>query len=61
MTGIQGFLAGYRTYILIVVGTIDQVGVQLGYWSENNFRAIAEAALGLAFLRSAVAASGPVK
>lgn len=56
---ISGWLRGKKTYIMILVGALDQVGVLYGYWEASHLREIAEATFGLAFLRAGVAASAP--
>lgn len=52
MAQVIEFLAGRKTYIMIVVGAVDQIGTLYGYWEANHLREIVEAAFGLAFLRA---------
>lgn len=52
MQPITDFLSGYRTYIMIVVGAVDQIGTLNGWWDANHLREVVEGALGLAFLRA---------
>lgn len=53
------WLKGKKTYIMILVGAVDQIGVTQGYWDEGRLREIAEATLGFIFLRMGVKESGP--
>ena len=53
------WLKGKKTYIMILVGALDQIGVLYGYWEANHLREIAEATFGLAFLRAGVSSSAP--
>lgn len=60
MTSFLSSLAGWKTYIMIAVTTLDAIGAQLGWWQADTVRQMIEGALGAAALRSGVAASGPV-
>jgi hypothetical protein len=60
MRQILDFLVGKKTYIMIVVDALDQLGVALGWWEEARIREIFEAALTLGFLRAGVNSSAPV-
>lgn len=59
-TQVLEWLKGKKTYIMIVVGAIDQIGVLQGYWDANHLREVVEGAFGLIFLRAGIASSGPV-
>ena len=54
------FLAGYKTYLMIIADALDQVGVLHGWWDESRLREIVEFAFTMGFLRAGVAKSGPV-
>ena len=55
------WLRGKKTYVMIAVDAIDQVGIAQGWWEESKLRAIAEFVLTVGFLRAGVQNSGPVK
>lgn len=57
---IRQWLAGKKTYLMIVIGALDQYGALQGWWTSDEFRQLIEATLGLTFLRMGVTASGPV-
>jgi hypothetical protein len=59
MRQVLDFLVGKKTYIMIVVGALDQLGIALGWWDEARIREIVEAAFTLGFLRAGVNSSAP--
>lgn len=59
MRQILDFLVGKKTYIMIGVDALDQLGVALGWWDSARIREIVEAALTLGFLRAGVNSSAP--
>lgn len=60
MRQVLDFLVGKKTYIMIVVDALDQLGVALGWWDEAKIRYIVEFALTAGFLRAGVNSSAPV-
>ncbi len=60
MREILDFLVGKKTYVMIVVDALDQIGVAQGWWDSAQIRHIVEAALTLGFLRAGVNSSAPV-
>ena len=54
------WLKGKKTYIMIGVDALDQIGVVQGWWDENRAREIAEFVFTAAFLRAGVEKSGPI-
>lgn len=46
------WLRGKKTYIMILVGAVDQIGALQGWWESDKLREIVEAALGLAAARA---------
>ena len=59
MRQILDFLVGKKTYLMIVVDALDQVGIAQGWWEEARIREIIEGALTLGFLRAGVNTSAP--
>ena len=59
MMQILEFLRGKKTYIMIGVDALDQVGIALGWWEESRLREIVEFAFTMGFLRAGVEKSGP--
>ena len=59
MRQILDFLVGKKTYVMIVVDALDQVGIALGWWEEAQVRTIVEWALTAGFLRAGVNSSAP--
>ena len=59
MRQILDFLVGKKTYVMIVIDALDQVGIELGWWEEAKLRSIVEMALTLGFLRAGVNSSAP--
>lgn len=53
------FLRGKKTYVMIAVDALDQVGIALEWWSESRLREIVEFAFTAGFLRAGVEKSGP--
>lgn len=60
MREILDFLVGKKTYIMIGVDALDQLGIALQWWDEARIREIVEGALTLGFLRAGVNSSAPV-
>ena len=54
------FLRGKKTYIMIAVDALDQVGIAQGWWEESRLREVVEFAFTMGFLRAGVEKSGPV-
>jgi len=59
MREILNFLVGKKTYIMIGVDAIDQLGIAQGWWDEARIREIIEGALTLGFLRAGINTSSP--
>jgi hypothetical protein len=59
MRQILDFLVGKKTYVMIVVDALDQLGIALGWWDEARVREIVEAALTMGFLRAGINTSAP--
>ncbi len=59
MREILDFLVGKKTYVMIVIDAIDQIGIAQGWWEEAKLRHIIEGALTLGFLRAGVNSSAP--
>lgn len=59
---LKGF-SGYKTYIVAILLLVANLGVQLGWFTQDlvNMVNAVLAPLGLAFLRAGVSASGPAK
>ena len=53
------FLKGKKTYVMIVVDALDQVGVTQGWWDESRLREIVEFLFTAGFLRAGIEKSGP--
>lgn len=58
---LQIFLTGKKTYLMIVVDALDQIGVAQGWWEGSRIREIVEAAFTMGFFRAGVTKSGPVQ
>ena len=54
------FLRGKKTYVMIAVDALDQIGVAQGWWDESRIREIAEFMFTAGFLRAGIEKSGPV-
>ena len=54
VTTVKDGLAGKKTYLMIAIAVIDQIGAAQGYWAASHMREIAEGALGAAALRAGV-------
>lgn len=48
------WLQGKKTYIMILVDCVDQIGVQNGYWEANAIRHIVEFTFTAGFLRAGI-------
>lgn len=59
MRQVLDFLVGKKTYIMIAVDALDQLGVVQGWWEGARVREIVEMALTLGFLRAGVNSSAP--
>ena len=62
MSGIIEWLSGKKTYIVVVVAAIYNLGIAFGWFTADNDRVVAVnsvlAAFGMGFLRAGVAKSG---
>lgn len=52
LTAVIEWLKGKKTYIMIVIGAVDQIGVLQGWWEADHLREIIEGAFGLAAARA---------
>jgi hypothetical protein len=59
MRQILDFLVGKKTYVMIVIDALDQLGVTLGWWDEAKIRTIIEFVLTAGFLRAGINSSAP--
>jgi hypothetical protein len=60
MRQILDFLVGKKTYVMIGVDALDQLGIALGWWEEAKIRTIVEFVLTAGFLRAGINTSAPV-
>lgn len=60
-TTVTTFLAGKKTYVMIAVDALDQIGVAQGWWEGSRVREIVEAAFTAGFFRAGVTKSGPTQ
>ena len=54
------FLRGKKTYVMIAVDALDQVGVAQGWWEGSRIREVVEFMFTAGFLRAGIEKSGPV-
>jgi len=59
MRQVLDFLVGKKTYLMIAVDALDQLGIALGWWEEAKIRNIIEFVLTAGFLRAGVNSSAP--
>ena len=59
MRQVLDFLVGKKTYIMIGIDALDQLGILWGWWEEAKLREIIEAALTVGFLRAGLNTSAP--
>lgn len=59
MREILDFLVGKKTYIMIVVDALDQLGIAQGWWGEARMREILEGVLTGFAARAAINTSSP--
>ena len=59
MREILDFLVGKKTYVMIGVDALDQLGIALGWWEEAKIRTIVEFVLTAGFLRAGINTSSP--
>lgn len=59
MREILDFMVGKKTYIMIGVDALDQLGIALGWWDEAKVRNIVEFVLTAGFLRAGINSSAP--
>jgi hypothetical protein len=59
MREILDFLVGKKTYVMIAVDALDQVGIAMGWWEEAKLRNIVEFVLTAGFLRAGINSSAP--
>ena len=54
VTALPKMLDGWKTYLMIVITVVDQIGAQKGLWAADQLRELIEIALGAAALRAGV-------